>query len=139
MKTQISKLPWWTRLTKRMRALGEAAVVHSVVHDDEGLSIESTYANGEVIQGQLKWSEVTSAVVFKRDCITVDLLCIAFGNESGNVEINEEMPEWKNLVAALPRYLPGCMPEETWFPQVAIPAFEPNPVRIFQRHNESGC
>jgi hypothetical protein len=79
------------------------------------------------------WTEVTTALVFKRDCLTVDLICMAFGSAAGVVEINEEMQEWQNVVRSLPQYLPGCLSQEAWFLQVAVPAFEPNPVCIFRR------
>ena len=101
--------------------------------------MDSTYADGKVVQQQLNWDEVDGAVAYKRDCYTVDLICIAFGNESGGVEINEEMPEWSSLIKALPRYLPGCMSEESWFEQVAFPAFETSPVHIFKRQQPSSA
>jgi hypothetical protein len=133
MKIESSAPPWWERLKNRAQSLGQPTVAHNVRHNDQGLTVESSYNDGTLVRNELAWAEVDEAIVFKRDCYTVDLICIAFGNENGSVEINEEMPEWNNIVKALPDYLPGCMSQESWFQKVAVPAFETNPVHIFRR------
>lgn len=133
MNTQVSTPSWWRRLLKRAKSIGQPSVVHVVTHSDKGLRIDASFADGKVITTELHWAEATDAVAFKRDCWTVDLISIGFGNGKASVEINEEMPEWNNIVEALPRYLPGCMPQHAWFLQAAFPAFETNPVPIFRR------
>ena len=137
MKTESSAPAWWERLKNRAQSLGQPTVTYTVRHNDRGLTVESFYNDGHLVRNELTWAEVDEAIAFKRDCITVDLICIAFGNESGGVEINEEMPEWNNIVKALPDYLPGCLSQDSWFQQVAVPAFETNPVHIFRRQQQS--
>jgi hypothetical protein len=134
MKTEIYTPPWWARVMKRVRSV-QATGTHTVKQDNRGLSAVTSYADGRVLRQQLTWAEVHEAVAYKRDCYSVDIICIAFGNGDDGVEINEEMPEWSDIVKALPRYLPGCTSEELWFQQVAFPAFETNPVCIFRRQH----
>jgi hypothetical protein len=134
MKTEIFTPPWWARVMNRVRA-ATPVVTHSVEHNGHGLSAVTSYADGRVLRQQLAWAEVNEAIAYKRDCYSVDLICIAFGNKGNGVEINEEMPEWNSIVKALPCYLPGCMSEDSWFQQVAFPAFETNTVHIFSRQH----
>jgi hypothetical protein len=71
------------------------------------------------------WSEVTQVSVFKRDCFTVDLICLAFElNGSHFTEVNEEAVGWKALVDALPNYLPGALSQDEWWNDVVTPPFE---------------
>ncbi len=116
-----------------MRAIGKPQVVHLIEHNERAFRLESSFIDGTISRSAFVWAEVTTAVVFKRDCVMVDLICMVFGSATGVVEINEEMQEWKNVVSSLPKYLPGCLSQEVWFLQVATPAFAPNPMCIFRR------
>ncbi len=116
-----------------MRAIGKPHAVHSIEHNERTFCLESSFIDGTVSRSAFEWAEVTTVLVFKRDCFAVDLVCMVFGSAEGVVEINEEMQEWQNVVSSLPRYLPGCLSQDVWFLQVAVPAFEPNPVCIFRR------
>jgi hypothetical protein len=83
------------------------------------------------------WSEVCSAVAFKRDEFIVDCICLFLAREDGTgVETDEEMEGWTEFTAALPTYLPGCRLWEEWFWKVVSPAFAPNPTEIFRRKAE---
>jgi hypothetical protein len=68
------------------------------------------------------WSAVRKISAFERDLSTVDLICLAFQQESSVVEVNEEMVGYQSLVEALPRRFPGL--DESWWEKVAFPAFE---------------
>lgn len=74
---------------------------------------------------QFRWAEVTRVCAFKRDCFTVDLLCLALElNGAECAEVNEEMAGWSTLIDALPAYLPGALPQHEWWDKVMLPAFE---------------
>jgi hypothetical protein len=134
MTTQSSNPPWWTRALNRVQsATAHPPETLTITHDDQRLTSQTSYADGSVVRMELAWAEVDEAIAFKRDSFGVDLICIAFGNEKNSVEINEKMPEWDNIIKGLPRYLHGCMSEESWFKQVAFPAFETNSMHIFRR------
>jgi hypothetical protein len=74
---------------------------------------------------RFRWVEITRVSVFKRDCFTVDLLCLALElNGRQYTELNEEMAGWSELIEALPVYLPGALPLHQWWEKVMFPAFE---------------
>jgi hypothetical protein len=85
----------------------------------------------------IKWDDIGSAEVFKRDCFAYDLVCLQLHTSDGRtVEFDEEDPDWMELMTALPICLPGCKPWGDWFTDVAFPAFETKLQRVFER-NES--
>lgn len=76
-------------------------------------------------KAQFRWGEVTRVCVFKRDCFTVDLICMTLElNGAECAEVNEEMAGWSALIEALPVYLPGALPQYQWWQKVMLPAFE---------------
>ena len=84
--------------------------------------------------GVLRWPEIETVEVFKRDLFTYDLICIQFRTKQEQpVEFDEDDPSWKELMAALPVHLPGCKAWSDWFSAVAFPAFEAKLQRVFER------
>lgn len=84
------------------------------------------------------WKEVTGIIAFKRDCWTVDLICLVIEiNKTETLELNENMIGWKNLIDAIPHYLAGA--EDEWFTKVAVPAFKPCQTQIYSRPVEPEC
>jgi hypothetical protein len=79
---------------------------------------------------ELDWSEVTRATAFKRDLLTVDLICIAFETETRLVEINEEMPGYLLVEQAMEQAF-DLAPE--WKLVVMFPPFETKPTLIYER------
>jgi hypothetical protein len=74
---------------------------------------------------QFRWTEISRVCVFKRDCFTVDLICMVLElDDAESTEVNEEMPGWPALIEALPVYLPGALPQHEWWEKVMLPAFE---------------
>jgi hypothetical protein len=117
----------------RLCRFGFPSCVHRLSHDERGLYLLSIWRDGSRIESQFEWRDVTSAAVFQRDCFSVDLLCLAFFVQAENVEVNEEMPGWKELVKTLPTYLPGCHAFEQWFYVAAFPAFHTNMTTVFDK------
>jgi hypothetical protein len=104
---------------------------HLIEHSDVGVAIAAKTDRRE--SKEFRWSDVNRVLAYKRDCITVDLICLAIGTPADAVEVDEEMEGWTTLVAKLPTYLPGCLAYEQWFAKVAFPAFETNTFEIFRR------
>jgi len=74
-------------------------------------------------KASVRWNSVETVLAFKRDLLTVDLICLAFGAAEGAIEVHEEMPGWEQLVEQLPSKLPGASPFSEWWQQVAQPPF----------------
>jgi hypothetical protein len=80
----------------------------------------------------LEWSKIKRITAFKRDLYTVDCICLLFESaERPELEANEDMKGWSNLLEALPSLLPGCKPLHDWIFTVTTPAFTTNPTVIF--------
>jgi hypothetical protein len=74
------------------------------------------------------WRDIVGVTAFKRDLLTVDMLCLLIDSPAGLVEVNEQMDGYpqlqKNLESAL-----GIDP--VWKLQVLFPAFATNATSIF--------
>jgi hypothetical protein len=71
------------------------------------------------------WHGITEVCVFKRDCYTVDQICMIFElNRTETVTVSEDMDGWSELVTAIPVYLPGALTQDGWWDKVVSPAFE---------------
>ena len=79
------------------------------------------------------WVGIRSVAVFKRDLITTDLVCfeLAVDPDGELWLVNEDIPGFADLAAALARHLPGFV--ATWHEDVVKPAFAPNHQVLFQR------
>ncbi len=107
-----------------------------ITFDSMGFAVTPHEAVGGKSLSML-WSEVFSAVTFKRDEFIVDCICLFLAREDGTgVETDEEMEGWSEFTAALPTYLPGCRPWEEWFWKVVSPAFAPNLTEVFSRKSD---
>jgi hypothetical protein len=86
----------------------------------------------------IAWSDIVRVVAFKRDCLTVDCICLAIATTDGTTaEVNEEMEGWETLTEALPNYLDGSKDWSECFSRVAFPAFAINETVIFERQLEA--
>ena len=82
----------------------------------------------------MRWEVVERVEAFKRDLFSVDLICLEFTAQNGEgIEIDEDDEPWRRLVEQLPARLEGCLALESWFSDVAFPAFETNRRVIFDR------
>jgi hypothetical protein len=97
-----------------------------------------TRRKGRSLQSQsMAWSEVYSAIAFKRDLFIVDCVCLLLAGENGTgVEVDEEMEGWSEFTGALPGHLPGCEAWEEWFLKVTSAAFAANATEIYSRKAE---
>lgn len=98
--------------------------------DDEGFVLVG--ASGEEIQS-IRWADVDGVIAYKRSLVYLDLICAAFGTAAGAVELNEGMPGWDQLMAALHVRLPGARSYAEAFDQIAQPPFATNRTTLFKR------
>lgn len=82
----------------------------------------------------LRWADIRSVDVFKREVFSYDLICLDLASqEADSVELDEQDPQWDDLMTALPLRLPGCKTWDEWYADVVHPAFATNLQRIFER------
>jgi hypothetical protein len=86
-----------------------------------------------VVSTKFDWSDILQIAIYKRDCFTMDLICAALMFSSGELEINEDMAGWRELMRELPIYLPNCQSFDQWFRSVMNPPFALNRTTIFAR------
>jgi len=110
----------------------------SIVSGTEGVEIHCSGYKGWWNSKPFKmitdfsWKDVTQVMAFKRDCWSVDLICLEFElNGKMVVEVNEEMEGWKGLAEAMTAHLPGALAFSDWWEKVVSPAFEPCPTHIY--------
>lgn len=83
---------------------------------------------------RVDWQRVLEVQGYKRDLITTDLVCIAFVLENDTtVEIDEEMRGFTALCEELPAALPGVLPSERWYQDIAFGPAETKMARLFVR------
>jgi hypothetical protein len=82
----------------------------------------------------IRWDEIQTVTVFKRDLFTLDCICLFAARHDGSgIELDEELYGWQEFVEAMPTYLRGCMKWEDWFLAIWSPAFATNTTQIFSR------
>jgi len=91
------------------------------------------HADGSEGKTELKWNQVKGIIAYKRNCYTVDLICMGFATPDGTVELSEEMDGWNALSDAVPRLLPGTASKAEWWHKVAKPPLAANPTTLFSR------
>jgi|WetSurMetagenome_2_1015567.scaffolds.fasta_scaffold213229_2 hypothetical protein len=115
---------------------GRTNTVFNISHDSNGLILNTLSFENISDKYFFSWADVKKVTVFKRDLLTVDLICLTFElSTNTSVELNEEMAGWDDLTKRLPDYLPGCTKWEEWFMKVFKPAFETNAMNIFIRNS----
>lgn len=78
----------------------------------------------------VRWADIARVATFKRDLMTVDMICLAFETDAAAFEVNEEMLGFDAVAAAMNAAL-GLDPD--WKLRVMFPAFETNVDMIFDR------
>ena len=84
------------------------------------------------IRWGVRWQEITRIRGYKRDCLAVDLVCLAIECEDPQAfEVHEEMEGWQALEQALATHFD--LRHEAWFPIIALPPFATNLTTLWQR------
>lgn len=101
---------------------------------DEGIGVTLDPDRPELVEPLMTWPDVVRVSALKRDLSRVDLICLQFERSDGQVyEVHEEMIGWPDLLAALPRHLPGCLTEGEMLEKVMEPPFAANETVLFRR------
>lgn len=111
---------WWSRyLGWRQRN------VCRLTSDRDGFAIHN---RGECLA--TSWEAISGVTAYKRDLLTVDMLCLLLDTSAGVVEVNEQMDGYPAFETDLQRAL-GIDP--MWKLGVLFPAFATNATPIFAR------
>jgi hypothetical protein len=134
VNTETTRPNWRSRLMERLRTARRGSRRRGMIScDDTGLMLTVFQHDGSARKTEIKWNEVSGVVVYKRDLVFLDLICMGFATADGSFEANEEMDGWKRLTDALPQYLLGARPVADWWDKVAQPPFAANPITLFSR------
>ena len=105
----------------------------SIAVGPEGVTVSSN-SKRQIVNTpcSIGWAEFDRIVVYKRDRMTVDDICMAFQAAGDTVlEVSEDMKGWASLIGALSDYLDYVVDAESWFADVVRPAFEPCTTTIY--------
>jgi hypothetical protein len=108
-----------------LRRFNDAAPQHRRIRvSEQNLALVS--AKSDRILWQVRWGDLKEIVAYKVDAITVDHICLGFRSSDHDwLDIaTEETPGWEVLCDELDRRFGVAY--ETWFAQVAFPAFARN-------------
>lgn len=79
---------------------------------------------------KVQWLDIKEVVVFKRDLVTTDLVCLEIITSAGIVyEFNEDVPGFEVWIDEMQRSLPGF--DSSWRERVIKPAFATNRTVVF--------
>src|SRR5215469_3784739 len=81
----------------------------------------SLSADGFVSAGRLiRWGDVATILAFQQDIHLGKVVCLAIAAIDGTTcYVAEGDLLWLDALAAIDRHLPGTLPKERWFPDVA--------------------
>ena len=110
----------WMRLRQKKAILAPPAPRFTIEVDGDGVTLRK----GASMTAWMRWEDIRAVASFKVDCYAYDLICFAVEarEEGAGFVVNEEHPQFEELVGAFEARLPGFDGE--WFRKVAFPAFE---------------
>lgn len=125
----------WTKKVIDFLNRKKTAAEHVIIEVDKvSLTITFTYPNKQTIEQNINWREVKNIIVYKKDLYTFDQICMVIEVAPDRIiEIDETASGWEHLVTNITTYLPSTLALEKWFLDVAFPAFEINPIKIYSR------
>jgi hypothetical protein len=103
-----------------------------IIPSGAGLVVEAITCDG-TSRFSCEWSAIDRAEAFKRDLLSVDLICLELRAHGEWVEVNEEMAGWDDLLVELPERLPGALAREELYAAVMKPAFAERRTLVFER------
>ncbi len=62
---------------------------------------------GQPVSKKIRWESLRRAVAFKKESSSTDQVSLLLEDSDGNIEINEDMQGWGELLDQLPNRLPG--------------------------------
>jgi len=104
----------------------------AILYDHQGLTRTLSIGDGSLSTTAIKWRDMTSISVFKRDLFSYDLICMVIRTGTVELEFDEEMDGWESAIEALPKYLPGASSPAEWWDKVVHPAFALSETLLFE-------
>jgi len=100
------------------------------------LGIFNFYENGfsftiNEIRSEKKWNEIEEINVYKKDILTIDLICMDIFFKETYIMFSEDTPGWYHLVAKLKEVF-NHIPKD-WDNDIILPPFETNFKTIYKR------
>jgi hypothetical protein len=85
----------------------------------------------------LEWDRVTRVFAYKRDCLTVDQMCLVIGSDDLEkwIEVTEDDEGYERLIEQLPKRVAGFPTPGEWWQKVALPPFETQWTQLYGRRS----
>ena len=83
------------------------------------------------------WNEISKVDAYQRDSFQKNVTLVFTLKDGSNVELNENLAGWTDVIDALPRNLPGCLARGDWW-RGASGAEDLNWRTIYYRYSISG-
>lgn len=82
-------------------------------------------------QQKIKWDEIERLIAYKKDLLTVDVVCLKIFYNNCQTTITEEIPGWHQFVEKLRFVFPNI--PDNWYSEIVQPAFVTNLTILYQR------
>ncbi|MEM7416974.1 MAG: hypothetical protein AAF389_15810 [Gemmatimonadota bacterium] len=82
---------------------------------------------------EVDWAQIREVVAYKGDRFIVDDVCLSILVGERWLEVHEDMPGWRELVAGLDAHIMGMTPSSEWRPRVVHPPFARNEEVVYRR------
>ncbi|MEO6119655.1 MAG: hypothetical protein ABIP12_03110 [Terriglobales bacterium] len=106
-----------------------------------GFEIHSTGAH-DSRRVTVGWNEISKIDAYQRDQFQKNIFLVFALKDGSHVELNENLPGWTDVIDALPKNLPGCLPRGDWWRgssgEPASRKEDPNWRTIYYRYSISG-
>jgi len=112
---------------------GRTSIRYDIVCTVDGVQLHWLTPENETGSLAFAWDTVSAVDVYKRDCLIVDCVCLAFETPDGWYELNEDMTGWDVLLDKLERQLREFPAPSEWWQKVVIPAFTASHLRLWTR------
>lgn len=127
-------ISFWQRMYRWLCARKVRSITRLVV-DDLGVSL----VHGNEPPIRISWDEIVEIQGYKRDLVTVDLVCfdveVKKGAEKMTYTIHEEMKGFEQVSHVFAKTLPGF--DKEWRGRVVKPAFVENRTLLFGREGKN--
>jgi hypothetical protein len=118
---------WW-------RSIRQQPSQFSVRCDEAGLT-QIVQQGDSIESSRLGWDEVTEAFAYKRDCFSVDQICVVIrtADPTDWIEVREDDDGYQLFIQSLPKCIAGFPLPDEWLEKVRLPPFATQWTQIYVR------